>query len=99
MAALMPLVNDPDAEAIDEVIVHASLYTVLTGHGCVEYIRGPGTPVGALVLWIPYLVATALLTGDLSPADLTPDGMRDPRRWALAERVRVVHDPDVTRAS
>ncbi|GAA3075369.1 hypothetical protein GCM10020000_70650 [Streptomyces olivoverticillatus] len=42
-------------------------------------------------------MATALLSGDLTVADYAPPAVRDADRWALAEKVRLVHDPEMTR--
>jgi 2-methylcitrate dehydratase PrpD len=88
-----------DVDALTEVVVHASLYTLVVDRGAAAHIRGPDTPTVALVLWTPYLVATALLTGDLTPADFSAAAVRDQRRWTLADKIRVVHDPDLTRSA
>lgn len=82
---------------IDEVIVEASLYTVFAGERAARYVDGPGTPQGALVLDVPYPVATALLTGGLSVADFESPGLDAPNRWELAAKVRLEHDEDLTR--
>jgi 2-methylcitrate dehydratase PrpD len=82
---------------IREVVVSASAYTVAV-HGMVaDYASGPDTNVGALPLSLPYTVATALLSGDLSVADFAAPAVREPERWALAARIRVRHDPAMTR--
>jgi 2-methylcitrate dehydratase PrpD len=43
---------------------------------------------------IPYLVATALLRGRFTLAELTPEALADPATLALAERVDYAADPD-----
>lgn len=43
-------------------------------------------------LCLPYVVATALLTGGVSVTDFDPQALRDPLRHALAARIRVEHD-------
>jgi len=48
---------------------------------------------------VPYNVATALLTGSLEPADLAPPTWPGRKRWALAAKVRTVHDPALSRAA
>jgi 2-methylcitrate dehydratase PrpD len=87
-----------DVEDIEEATVHTSWYTVFTERS-VARLANPHAPVSVLVLSTPYTVATTLLTGALTPADFAPPLLHEPRRWALAERVRVVHDPELTRDS
>jgi 2-methylcitrate dehydratase PrpD len=43
-------------------------------------------------LCLPYVVATALLTGTVDVRDFEPEAIADPRRHALAARIRVVPD-------
>lgn len=93
--ALGPLGPDD----IEEVVVTTSLYGVLVGARAAEQADGPGSPVSALVLSTPYGVATALLTGELSGTDYACPAVQDPRRWALAAKVRVRHDDAMTRDS
>jgi 2-methylcitrate dehydratase PrpD len=78
--------------------VETSLYTVLADRAAGAYVDGPGPPVSALVTTTAYPVATPLLTGALTPADYTAPATSDPRRWALADRVRLVHDPEMSSA-
>ncbi len=92
---LSPLVS---AEAIAEIVVHTSWYTVLVNRRAMVDVHGPGSPIAPLVLSIPYGVATALLTGTLTGEDFKAPAVDDARRWELAAKVRVEHDPDLTRA-
>ncbi|MER7394231.1 VlmK-like protein, partial [Streptomyces sp. NPDC000151] len=85
------------AAVLDDVLVEASLYTVLAGQRARRYLDGPGRPLGALVLDIGHPVATALLTGRLTVADLEPPASDDPVRRAAAGKVRLRHDPALTR--
>jgi 2-methylcitrate dehydratase PrpD len=82
-----------------EVVVHAPWYTIFVDRQVTPLIQGPDSPLGALVTWVPYTVATALLTGELTPDDYARPRLADPARWALADKVRVVHDPELTRRS
>ncbi|MFI9024007.1 MmgE/PrpD family protein [Streptomyces sp. NPDC053560] len=86
------------AATLDDVRVEASLYTVLAGQRARRYLDGLRRPLGALVLDIAYPVATALLTGRLTVADLEPPAADDPVRRAVAGKVRLCHDPGLTRA-
>jgi 2-methylcitrate dehydratase PrpD len=85
-------------EDIEEILVEASLYTLFAGKKAASYIAGPGSPLGALVLHTPYPVATALLTGGLTVNDFAAPLLSERARWDVAERVRLVHDPELTRA-
>ena len=87
-----------DAADIAEVVVHSPWYTVLVDRRAQLELRRPEAPTAPLVLSIPYPVATALLTGGLAIDDFAAPAVRDGQRWALAARVRVEHDPDLTRA-
>jgi len=83
---------------IEDVVVETSRYTLAASRIAQTYVDGPGAPLGALVLHTPYTVATALLTGHLTVEDLTPPHCDEPERWQLSARVRLVHDPAMTRA-
>ncbi len=85
------------ADEVAEVLVETSLYTLYAGRRADRYVTGPGSPLGALVLHTPYPVATALLTGGLTVDDFAEPRLADPDRWRLAERVRLAHDPRLTR--
>lgn len=85
-------------EEVAEVVVASSLYTVLLERTVAPYLAGPATPVSALASSTPYAVATALLTGRLGAADFAPPAVCCAERWALAARVRLVHDEAMTAA-
>jgi len=61
------------------------------------YVRGAATSLPALNLSAGYNVATALLTGGLTVADLAPPGLAEEGRWQLAERVRLYADEELSR--
>jgi 2-methylcitrate dehydratase PrpD len=81
---------------ISDVLVEASVYTVRVGQAIQPHEAGPDTPAGALPLSVPYTVATALLSGDLTVADFTAPAVEDPARWKLAQSVRLRHDERMT---
>ncbi|KMS72368.1 VlmK-like protein [Streptomyces viridochromogenes] len=87
-----------DPATVAEALVEASLYTLYAGRRADRYVTGPDAPLGALVLHTPYPVATALLTGGLTVADFERPALAEAARWRLAERVRLAHDPELTRA-
>lgn len=82
---------------ITSVLVDASIYTIYAGRQAERYLAGPDSPISALLLSTAYPVATALLTGDLTVADFDTPAVREPARWDLATRVRLRHDPTMTR--
>ncbi|WP_399929078.1 MmgE/PrpD family protein [Streptomyces kanamyceticus] len=82
---------------VAEIVVEASLYTLFAGERAAQYVNGPGSPLGALVLDVPYPVATTLLTGEFSVDDFSSPRLDDPDRWELADRVRLEHDTGMTR--
>ncbi|MFF0014487.1 MmgE/PrpD family protein [Streptomyces sp. NPDC005374] len=81
---------------IEEIVVETSRYTTYVARLAEEHGHGPDTAPSVLPLSVPYAVATALLTGDLTVADFAAPATRDPRRWYLAARVRLVEDPGMT---
>lgn len=46
---------------------------------------------------LPYCVATLLIEGDCFVEQFTEEKVADPARMALAEKIEVVHDPEITR--
>jgi 2-methylcitrate dehydratase PrpD len=88
-----------EAGEVAEVVVDTSWYTVFVDRRIARLVTGPEAPISALVVSTPYTVATTLLTGGLTPADFAPPRLADPQRWALAERIRVEHDAEMTRDS
>lgn len=85
------------ADEITEVSLPASLYTALAHRTSAPYLNGSGTPMGALLLRTDYPVATALLTGRLTADDFLAPAVTERKRWALAAKVRLHHDPSMTR--
>ncbi|HEX8742759.1 MAG TPA: MmgE/PrpD family protein [Thermoleophilaceae bacterium] len=88
-----------DPDAIEEIVVHASIFTFLSNLRAETYYRGADTPVSALQFAVPYGVATALLTGGLTFADFDHPAVEDPARWELVRKLRVEHDEELTRES
>lgn len=90
-------VNASPQRHVTRIVVDVSLYTLFVGRKAEDYLNGADTPISSLLLATPYAVATTLLTGDLTVADFAEPAISDPRRWALAEAVQLVHDPEMTR--
>jgi 2-methylcitrate dehydratase PrpD len=84
---------------VDEVVVRCANYTVAIDREAGRYLTGPSSSVSALSFSAAYAIATALLHGDLVPADYAPPRVDDPRRWALAAKVRLEPDAEMTRRS
>jgi 2-methylcitrate dehydratase PrpD len=85
------------ADAIDEVVVTTSMYTLLVDSTAAEFLDGERSPVSALVFSAPYAVATTLLTGGLTGADFARPATADEQRWRLAAKIRLEHDAEMTR--
>jgi 2-methylcitrate dehydratase PrpD len=88
---------EPVASGIEEIVVRCSLFTFGMDIRSRSYIDGPTSPISGLQFSVPYPVAVALLSGAFTPADLASPRIDDPVVWDLAKRVRVEHDPDLTR--
>lgn len=82
----------PAADRVRRIVVHGSLLTWQMERKVAPHLRGPATGVSAATLSVGYGVATLLLTGGFGPADLTGPALADPARWALAGKVTVEHD-------
>lgn len=89
--------DGPAAADIAQVVVYASGFTLGMQHRSAPYLDGAGSSAVALNFSVPYNVATALLTGSLTPGDLSPPRVDEPERWQLAERVQVEHDDELTK--
>lgn len=79
------------AKDVQKIVVHGSEVTV--SHVGWKYVPQGLT---SAQLNMPYCVATWLLDGDCFVDQFTADKVADPARMALAERVEVVHAPDIT---
>lgn len=79
------------AADVAKIVVHAS-------RGTVEHVGWRYQPRGftAAQLNLGYCVATLLLEGACSVDQFTEDKLEDPARIALAHRVEVLHDPEIT---
>ncbi|HEX6521522.1 MAG TPA: MmgE/PrpD family protein [Streptosporangiaceae bacterium] len=84
-------------DQVSEIVVAASAYTMFLGQTTRTLVAGPDASGSSLPLSVPYTVATALLNGDLTVADFSAPAVLAEERWALARKVRLVHDEDMTR--
>ncbi|MFQ5915215.1 MAG: MmgE/PrpD family protein [Nitrospinota bacterium] len=64
----------------------------------VDHVGWPYRPEGvtAAQLNLPFCVATLLLEGDVFVEQFSEKMIKDPARMALAEKVEVIHDPEIT---
>ena len=76
---------------VDGIIVRASQVTV-------DHAGWAYKPDGltAAQLNLAFCVATLIIEGDVFVDEFTPDCVADPARIALADRVKVMHDPAIT---
>lgn len=78
-------------EEVDQIVVHASQVT--TDHVGWKY-RPEGATAAQLNL--PFCVATLLLEGDVFVDQFSEQALASPARMALADKVKVVSDPEIT---
>src|SRR5579863_788801 len=78
-------------DEVKEIVVYGSQVTA-------DHVGWPYKPEGltAAQLNLPFCVATLLIEGDVFVDEFTPDCVDDAGRIALAQKVRVVHDPAIT---
>ncbi|MBI2295157.1 MAG: MmgE/PrpD family protein [Betaproteobacteria bacterium] len=76
---------------VKKIVIHGSQVTV--NHVGWKYIPQGLT---SAQLNMPYCVATYLIEGDCFVDQFTEDKVADPARMALAEKVEVRHDPEIT---
>ena len=79
------------AKDVRKIVVRGSQVTV--NHVGWKYVPQGLT---SAQLNLPYCVATWLLDGDCFVDQFTEDKVADPARMALADKVEVVHDPEIT---
>jgi len=80
------------AKDVKKVVVHGSKVTM-------EHVGWKYVPQGltSAQLNLPYCVATWLLDGDCFVDQFTEAKVADPARMALAKKVEVMHDPEITK--
>ncbi|HEX3785866.1 MAG TPA: MmgE/PrpD family protein [Pseudonocardiaceae bacterium] len=83
-------------EDVVGIRVHASILTCLLQQKSDPFLAADQVSVSALTFSAGYGIATILLTGSFTPRDLAGDGVRDADRWALAKKVEVCHDQELT---
>jgi 2-methylcitrate dehydratase PrpD len=76
------------ADDLESAVVHAPPLVIQL----VDRPARPGMAPAYARLCLPYVAATALLTGDVGVADFEPAALDDPRRHALAARIRAQRD-------
>jgi 2-methylcitrate dehydratase PrpD len=79
------------AEEVERIVVHGSQVTA-------DHVGWKYAPAGmtAAQLNLPFCAATLLIEGDCFVDQFKPGVERDPQRMALAERVEVIADPEIT---
>ncbi len=88
--------RDIDAAVVESVEVRASIFTIGMDARSAPHLQGPRSRISTLTFSTPYTVACALLDRDLSVEHLKRERIADPRIWALAKRVRIVHGMEHT---
>jgi 2-methylcitrate dehydratase PrpD len=80
-----------DAADVERIVVRCSRATL-------EHAGWPYRPEGmtAAQLNLPFCIATLLLEGDVFVEQFSPEAIRNPERIALAQKVTVTEDPEIT---
>ena len=80
-----------DVAQVEGIVVHGS-------HATADHVGWKYEPrsLTAAQLNLPFCVATLLLEGDCSVDQFTEDAVADPARIALADKVEVIADPQIT---
>jgi aconitate decarboxylase len=81
------------AEDVEKVVVHGAQITV-------DHVGWKYKPEGmtSAQLNMPFCIATLLLEGDVFVDQFDEKAIHDPRRIALADKVEVINDPEITAA-
>ena len=79
------------ADDVERIVVHGSQVTA-------DHVGWKYEPSGmtAAQLNLPFCAATLLIEGDCFVDQFKPGAERDPKRMALAERVEIIADPQIT---
>ncbi|MFB6206234.1 MAG: MmgE/PrpD family protein [Haloglomus sp.] len=85
-----------DRVGVTGVRVDGSLFAREADRLADRYTDRTESPLASLNFSIPYNVAVALRDGEHTPRQLRPERVTDEAVWALADRVRVEHDPAFT---
>ncbi len=81
---------------IAAVAVRASIFTVGMDAHSAPYLDGPRSCISTLTFSTPFVLASAILAREFTPAQLKRDWIARPDVWALAARVRTRHDVPLT---
>jgi 2-methylcitrate dehydratase PrpD len=94
--ALHRELGELDPDEVFEVRVETSIFTAEMERRSASYLDAQHSSPIALGFSVGYSVATALLTGALTPRDLSAERVADLRRWRLAEKVHVEQRSELT---
>ena len=86
-----------DLADAEEIVAAVPRLTIVMDAEGRPYLDRGRSPIMALNLSVGYNVATALLTGAVTPADLAEPACTDARRWALAGKVRLAYEKRLSR--
>lgn len=99
-AALAIMSTQPiDHDQIHAVEIEASMFTCGVERLTRPYLAGAESSLATLTFSPAFVVASTLVHGEFTPANLTGPRLEDVRVWALAERVRVRHARRHTRSA
>lgn len=85
-----------DPDDVTAIEIAATPLTVGMDRMAAPHLRGPESSATTLNFSVAYNAAVALIDRELGPKQFRPSRTRDPRVWALAERVHLGLDPEFT---
>ncbi|HEV7767514.1 MAG TPA: MmgE/PrpD family protein [Thermoanaerobaculia bacterium] len=96
--ATLALVREENVSADDalSVEVSGSVFTVGMDAHSAPYLDGARSRIATLTFSTPFVIASAILAREFTPAQLKRSWIEEPRVWGLASRVRSVHDVALT---
>jgi hypothetical protein len=81
---------------IVSIDIWANLFTVAMDAHSAPYLDGPRSRISTLTFSTPFTVASTILAGNFTAAQLQRSWIEDQRVWQLAKKVKVHHDMDLT---
>ncbi|MEA3357986.1 MAG: MmgE/PrpD family protein [Thermodesulfobacteriota bacterium] len=90
--------NNISRENIKQILVRVNQQMYNTVCFPLENKYQPQTPADAMFS-LPYVLSTAILTGDVILEDFSAEAIHDPRRLELAKRIEIEIDDDIDRES
>ena len=90
------LEHDISPDDVVSVDVWTSLFTVAMDAHSSAYLEGAQSRISTLTFSTPFVIASAILAREFTPAQLKRPWIDDERVWQLASRIKSKHDVSLT---